>query len=326
MKFQRPFPSTSISRLTPLLIAGLLSACVVKVQADPPRGTKDQQQSQASGEKLRDLRHKLETSERAMHHAQTDLELAKLGEWLARKDAEIALHGAEVALVQATKKRERFAELERAQEEEVARMALDRSAERLIGAQQDLQGILDIYEQEEEARSRDEIIRRHRMSVAFAERGKLLSASRLRVVLEHELPGKEFALEQARVRASQALEALQHKRGRFDLEQEQKMRRKHEAIAEARYALEAARRKLRRAQRNSQEGQSGDEHAHDAGAEHEGHSHEHPDAEQQEHEHAEHQEHESGEHEDQSDQQHKRPPGLEQDNAGQAQTFSGEDK
>jgi len=324
MKFQRPFPSTSISRLTPLLIAGLLSACVIKVQADPPRGTKDQQQSQASGEKLRDLRHKLETSERAMHHAQTDLELAKLGEWLARKDAEIALHGAEVALVQATKKRERFAELERAQEEEVARMALDRSAERLIGAQQDLQGILDIYEQEEEARSRDEIIRRHRMSVAFAERGKLLSASRLRVVLEHELPGKEFALEQARVRASQALEALQHKRGRFDLEQEQKMRRKHEAIAEARYALEAARRKLRRAQRNSQEGQSGDEHDHDAGAEHERHSHEHPDPEQQEH--AEHQEHESGEHEDQSDQQHKRPPGLEQDNAGQAQTFSGEDK
>jgi len=306
------------------LIAGLLSACVIKVQADPPRGTKDQQQSQASGEKLRDLRHKLETSERAMHHAQTDLELAKLGEWLARKDAEIALHGAEVALVQATKKRERFAELERAQEEEVARMALDRSAERLIGAQQDLQGILDIYEQEEEARSRDEIIRRHRMSVAFAERGKLLSASRLRVVLEHELPGKEFALEQARVRASQALEALQHKRGRFDLEQEQKMRRKHEAIAEARYALEAARRKLRRAQRNSQEGQSGDEHDHDAGAEHERHSHEHPDPEQQEH--AEHQEHESGEHEDQSDQQHKRPPGLEQDNAGQAQTFSGEDK
>jgi len=324
MKFQRALLSTSISRLTPLLIAGLLSACVIKVQADPPRGTKDQQQSQASGEKLRDLRHKLETSERAMHHAQTDLELAKLGEWLARKDAEIALHGAEVALVQATKKRERFAELERAQEEEVARMALDRSAERLIGAQQDLQGILDIYEQEEEARSRDEIIRRHRMSVAFAERGKLLSASRLRVVLEHELPGKEFALEQARVRASQALEALQHKRGRFDLEQEQKMRRKHEAIAEARYALEAARRKLRRAQRNSQEGQSGDEHDHDAGAEHERHSHEHPDPEQQEH--AEHQEHESGEHEDQSDQQHKRPPGLEQDNAGQAQTFSGEDK
>jgi len=50
-------------------------------------------------------------------------------------------------------------------------LAVDRSRSRLISERQDLEGILRIYAEEEEAQAKDEIIRRHRVAVEFAERG-----------------------------------------------------------------------------------------------------------------------------------------------------------
>ena len=261
MKIQTLLPS---KLLAACLLAGLLPACASSIHlgsgghADSPAAPNDkaaqaqEEKAHATGEKLRELRHQVQKAERALHHARVEQELKKLARWLSRDQGQFEMESAEVALMQATEKHARFNEFERGLQEEEARISLDRSADRLIGVQQDLQGILDIYEQEEEARSRDEIIRRHRMSVTFAERGKDLAATRLRVLLERELPAKALVLERVKVQAARKLELLNKAKGSKELEQNQIMSRTQEAIGEAEYALESARRKLNRAQHKAQ--------------------------------------------------------------------------
>lgn len=285
------------SRVVPCLLLGGLASCVASIETYDSRDSKAHDgagnqdggsaKEHAKADKLRGLQHKAEAAEAAVHNAHMSLDLAAIGERLAQETRNEALRAAEVALAQATEKVTRFRELQRAEEEEVARMALDRAAERLIGAQQDLQGILDIYEQEEEARSRDEIIRRHRMSVVFAERGQALSAARLEMLLEHEFPAKELVLEETRIRAEQALEGLRRQEERIELEREQKQHKLHVALVSAEHALEDAQIQLDRALRKA--GEEGRHHA----SEHEhGDNEEHGDDE--EHGHSEEQ---SSEHE-----------------------------
>lgn len=266
------------SCLTAGILATLLTSCATspkqpsgeQAAMSPEDSSAVVDKAEDAEAKLLDLRHQVQKAEQTLQHARVSHEVAKLDRWLSKDAAQFEMESARVALGQAIEKAARFQEFERTLQEEGARISLDRSADRLIGAQQDLQGILDIYEQEEEARSRDEIIRRHRMSVSFAERSKEMAATRLRVLTERELPAKGLVLERARVQAERAVQLLEKKQGRKDLEQSQKMSRSEQAIGEAEFALESVHRKLKRAEAKAQDRDSGaiDDHNEEHGTVH----------------------------------------------------------
>lgn len=180
--------------------------------------------------------------ERSVELARRDLQIAEYEASMALESARWAVEGAEAKLEAARERLERFGALEVEIEVAQSEMGVDRAEDRLVRDQQDLQGILDIYAEEEEARSRDEIIRRHRMQVRFAERSLDLARRNHALKVEHELPAKQRELERAVKEADQALDAAADRLNKQELENERDLLRK-------RGALEDAERKLAKQER-----------------------------------------------------------------------------
>lgn len=226
----------------------LLASCTVSVKttADLPEPTPAEVEAPAeeappaaeSRRKEAEAARKAAMAEREVRHAHTDLELAELEAALSLESARVAVESAEAKLVAARERLERFEALEVEHLTEQTRMGVDRAEDRLIGEQQDLQGILDIYAEEQEARSRDEIIRRHRMSVQFAERG-LESARRAHALqVEHELPARMRELERAVAEAEQALVAARGRLAKQELSNKRDLERKRDAVEDAEWKRE----------------------------------------------------------------------------------------
>jgi hypothetical protein len=193
----------------------------------PTEGAADSERKEAEAAR------KAAVAEREVRHARMELELAELEAALSMQSARAAVESAEVKLMAARERVERFEGIEVEHLTEQTRMGVDRAEDRLIGEQQDLQGILDIYAEEQEARSRDEIIRRHRMSVLFAERG-LEGARRAHALqVEHELPARMRELERGVVEAEQGLEAARGRLRKQELQNERDLDRKRAALEDA---------------------------------------------------------------------------------------------
>ena len=176
--------------------------------------------------------------ERAVELARRDLQIAEYEASMALEAAGWAVEAADAKLAVATERLERFGALERDHQEEESQMGVDRAEDRLVREQQDLQGILDIYAEETEARSRDEIIRRHRQSVMFAERGLEMAERAHGLKVEHELPARQLELERAVREADQALDAAHDRRSKQELVNQRDLLRKRGALEDAERKLD----------------------------------------------------------------------------------------
>ena len=176
--------------------------------------------------------------ELAVELARRDLQIAEYEASMALDAAGWAVEAADAKLAVATERLERFGALERDHQEEESQMGVDRAEDRLVREQQDLQGILDIYAEETEARSRDEIIRRHRQSVMFAERGLEMAERAHALKVEHELPARHRELERAVREADQALDAAHDRRSKQELVNQRDLLRKRGALEDAERKLD----------------------------------------------------------------------------------------
>lgn len=188
--------------------------------------------------------------ERALQGAERKVELVKLEQAIAEmkqaEDAERARDGVE-AKEHAAEAAERalalYEEFGGPGAIEAAVLAVDRARSRLVSEQQDLEGILRIYAEEEEATAKDEIIRRHRVAVEFAERG-LAAAEKGHEETLAEVAGakddRRWALEKARREVQLAAGAVE----RAELGIRAAKLKAEETLSKAQAELDEARRKL----------------------------------------------------------------------------------
>jgi len=133
----------------------------------------------------------------------SERELAEMEAAANSADAAEAIRSARVALGAAKAARRRFDDMERAVKIGETELSVARAQEGLRKAETDLLGILEIFEEESEARAKDEIIRRNEVAVATA-KARLEQAELQQVmVVESELPARMEKLSEA-VRVAEA--------------------------------------------------------------------------------------------------------------------------
>ncbi|MGD2018450.1 MAG: hypothetical protein PVJ89_10060 [Planctomycetota bacterium] len=130
-------------------------------------------------------------------------ELAVLEAGANDRDAEEAIRAARVALEAAREERRRFESMERPIKISKSELAVASAKERLLKAETDLLGILEIFAEETEARAKDEIIRRNESEVATAKARVELAELEQAMVVEGELPARMVQLSEA-IRAAEA--------------------------------------------------------------------------------------------------------------------------
>ncbi|MCP3916983.1 MAG: hypothetical protein GY711_15650 [bacterium] len=163
----------------------------------------------------------VEAARRERGYAKTEIELAEMKRETELAAGESAVQGAERELAKAERALVAFELSAEASRLEVE-LALERAANSLEVAETDLAGILDIYAEEKEARAREEIIRRHRASVAFAKRRVEIAEIQKRKKLDHDLPierdGLRWASDKAQIALAKAKAELKHTQLASDLE------------------------------------------------------------------------------------------------------------
>lgn len=133
----------------------------------------------------------------------SERELAEMEAAANSADAAEALRSARVVLGTAKAARRRFDDMERAVEVGETELSVARAQEGLRKAETDLLGILEIFEEESEARAKDEIIRRNEVAVATAKARVEQAELQQVMVVESELPARMEKLSEA-VRAAEA--------------------------------------------------------------------------------------------------------------------------
>ncbi|MDA1267169.1 MAG: hypothetical protein O2816_18975 [Planctomycetota bacterium] len=197
-----------------LSILLLCSALAVPTTPDVPhqdappdkadkQGKQGKQDKQDKGEAktIAQLERALRAAERSVRRAGLELALAESKNDEEALRARIAIDEKARALDFAQRELEICEALEVPAALEAAQLSVDRAESRLISEKQDLEGILRIYAEEEEATAKNEIIRRHEVSVEFAEREVAASLERRK---KAEADGalatnkKRFAIEKAK--------------------------------------------------------------------------------------------------------------------------------
>jgi len=160
----------------------------------------------------RQLELALERSQRKAGQAALELVLAELKAEDEVARADLAHTDKEQARDASLRDRAAYEEFEAPALIAEAELGADRARSRLVSEQQDLLGILRIYAEEEEARSKDEIIRRHEVAVDFAERAVEAAerrVARAKAEVEATLLQKSWASEKAGREVELAARALE---------------------------------------------------------------------------------------------------------------------
>ncbi len=166
----------------------------------------------------------------------SERELAEMEAAANSADAAEAIRSARVALGTAKSMRRRFDDMERKVEIGESELSVARAQEGLRKAETDLLGILEIFEEESEARAKDEIIRRNEVAVATA-KARLEQAELQQVmVVESELPARMEKLSEAVRTAEAKVASAEAKAARVALRGEIEVGKAKAAEREAREA------------------------------------------------------------------------------------------
>lgn len=181
-----------------MLIHSLALICLTApaLQDSAPKAKPDE----SSKVDLKDLEKAVRMTQRKAAQAEMELELARLKAIDEVSAAELAHADKKRSQDAAFRGLHLFTKFEAPEAIADAQLALDRAENGLISDRQDLEGILNIYAEETEARSKDEIIRRHRIAVSFSERrvdAATKNLEKTKVEVESRRSDKTWALEKA---------------------------------------------------------------------------------------------------------------------------------
>jgi hypothetical protein len=178
---------------------------------DSPAHAENAKEKDEKKDEEKDDHHALQRAELALERARLESD-SKLSE--ARdgvRDAEHALEDARIELAT-------FLGHEYPMELAERMLDLEKSQNELQSARADLAGILQIYAEEREARSKDEIIRRNRDAVRFAEEELGIETRRAHLAMDESLPRRERELRRALEKASQELDSARRSLERTERE------------------------------------------------------------------------------------------------------------
>ncbi|MCP5024135.1 MAG: hypothetical protein GY930_20500 [bacterium] len=182
-----------------LLLLAIAASCVTPAPSEDPTASEQEAALKARSEEMDSdkLAKEIEILQRGLDEARLAHELEGGNSDALLQKAQREVQKAEHAVVVARGKWAHFRDVESLLELSKSKLSVDRAVSRLEAQRQDLIGILAIYEGEEEALAKDEIIRRNRKSVEFAE--KALEQARLaaQMVNEFVVPQKNEALQWA---------------------------------------------------------------------------------------------------------------------------------
>ncbi len=182
-----------------LLLLAITASCVTPAPSEDPAASEQEAALKARSEEVASdkLSREIENLQRGLDEARLAHELEGGNSDTLLQKAQREMQKAERAVVVARGKWAHFRDVESLLELSKSKLSVDRAVSRLEAQRQDLIGILAIYEGEEEALAKDEIIRRNRKSVEFAE--KALEQARLaaQMVNEFVVPQKIEALQWA---------------------------------------------------------------------------------------------------------------------------------
>ncbi len=182
-----------------LLLLAITASCVTPAPPEDPAASESAAalKAQSEDEDFDKLAREFEILQRGLDEARLALELEASNSDALLQKAQREVQKAERAVIVARGKWAHFRDVESVLELSKSKLNVDRAVSRLEAQRQDLIGILAIYEGEEEALAKDEIIRRNRKSVEFAE--KALEQARLAAQMTNEfvVPQKNEALQWA---------------------------------------------------------------------------------------------------------------------------------
>ena len=203
-----------LATLLALALAACVSPALEESTIEENRiGDESKMDKKLSSEDRIELRGELTDRKRDLEEAHLALRVETLESESSKAKAEFEQRAAERGVAEARDALARYREVEAPMLKDRAQLELDQAASRLEAEEQDLQGILEIYEGEEEARAKSEIIRRNQKSVDFAKQRLDNERRQARLVTEFEVPTEiqnlEWALQEAEWTLRQAKGALE---------------------------------------------------------------------------------------------------------------------
>ncbi|MFT4541203.1 MAG: hypothetical protein ACI841_003054 [Planctomycetota bacterium] len=187
-----------------------------KRKADQASKRKKEKSSKRK-EDLAEKRKAFDEKSRHLRYAQVELKIAVEGMEIGQAKSVAEGKSARHKLLVAEGKLQQFTLFDQPLEQQTQKLAVDKSKRRVQEAREELDGILAIYAEEEQAMARDAVVGRHKKRLEFAERELELTRFKSRRVLEGELVAKardmNFEIEEARAGVQR-----QEREGRKDLQ------------------------------------------------------------------------------------------------------------
>ncbi|MEL6712581.1 MAG: hypothetical protein AAFU73_02665 [Planctomycetota bacterium] len=195
-------------------------------------------------EAIEEAQHARVKAHREAVYAEKELELLELERAAAEAEAAADELKAREELAAAEAALAAFLEIERGVDLDDAQNTVADAADRVIVAKTDLAGLQDIFAEETEARSKDEILRRAERSLARAEMRHSIAERRLALETEAKLPRRERDLRSKVAAAKAALELRGMKEARARAGRELERTKAIDSVDEKRRAAARAKAKL----------------------------------------------------------------------------------
>jgi hypothetical protein len=229
------------------LLPLLLCACVTSLDSPEPAATDapQRQDEDSAAAKLRARRRALSKAERELRAAEGALPLVELKAEIEVAGAEQKLVEAQHTLLAAREEHASFNAIERVRATEQAALAVDEAKDRLRRAEEELAGLVAIYDEEEHAeRAVKEVLRRNEVAVGFRQRELAQAERAQRLSEESTLPRRAAKLESEAQKAEAGQLAAELEVRRAKLASALERGKAEDAVEAAREALEDATRAL----------------------------------------------------------------------------------
>lgn len=223
------------SLLIPSLTLLALASCASSPKTDeaPDQGTPTETASEEETKDLTELQNKVD-------YAHRELRIAELDTAARLTKAQQSVAQAERGLLSATEEFETYKALEIPNEEESAKLRIDRADHSRIIAQQSNEELNRMFAKEGEASSEDPVLQKSARELDFANRGLAQAQRAKSMKMDIEVPRKRRKLEWAKQQAEDALEAARAGLEKTRLSIELELLRKRHGVEAAEKALEKA--------------------------------------------------------------------------------------
>jgi hypothetical protein len=238
-----PTASESPTEPAELVLAKKADAAASKKKADAKR--------KKARNTVKKLRTDLGEKEREQHKARLEFDLGELKAAATMAGTEHSMEDAQFDLGVAERALAAYVDIEMPLKLARVALNLDRASQRVVEARQNLEGMVQIYDDEIEARSKDEILLRAERRLEFAEREFALAQQGAALESETEIPNERRKLERGVEKAARSLQKTVDAMGQARLQVEVDGLGRSDALAKIDKQLKNMKNNLRKAETKS---------------------------------------------------------------------------